>query len=68
LDLAPINEAEEDLVQQSGIKIGANDGLETPLENQKKDIVTTLMGMNDEMKKFSGDIEERMDKLYKNVK
>jgi hypothetical protein len=24
--------------------------------------------MNDEMKKFSGDIEERMDKLYKNVK
>ena len=47
---------------------GTNEGLETPLENQKRDIVKTLLGMNDEMKKFSGDIEERMDKLYKNVK
>jgi hypothetical protein len=38
---------------------------EKPLESQKMDIVNTILGMNSEMRDFSGKIGERLDELYK---
>jgi hypothetical protein len=38
---------------------------EESLEAQKMDIVNTLLGMNSEMRDFSGKIGERLDELYK---
>ena len=40
-------------------------GEKRPQETEKKAIVDRLMGMNDEMREFSADLESRLDRAYK---
>lgn len=35
------------------------------MEENKSDIVKTLMGMNSQMRNFSRDVETRLDRVYK---
>ena len=64
--IAIIEEDEEDEdARQEGISMGNEKKMDVSLQKQKEDIIDKLVGMNTNMRQFSSNVEDRLNKAYK---
>lgn len=47
------------------MKVGAERGLDVSLQKQKESIVDTLLNMNSNMRSFSTNVEDKLQRAYK---
>mmetsp|Transcript_28578 Transcript_28578/g.35367 ORF Transcript_28578/g.35367 Transcript_28578/m.35367 type:complete len:209 (+) Transcript_28578:1378-2004(+) len=59
-------DSEDDAAEkQDHIHLGAERALDVSLQRQKEDIVDKLIGMNSNMRAFSSNVEEKLQRAYK---
>ena len=61
-----MNEEDEDMAGYGqGISTANEPKLDVSLQRQKEDIVGKLVGMNDNIRAFAGQVEDRLNNAYK---